>query len=190
VLAVTLKNQQRRNEMKTRWILALGACLAAVIVGGASGASPASLTGVTTLSGGNVILYEGGVGTAHQLHGVIPAVQNALVALAGKSVTVDGTFDQPSLPNSPILVQDFRVLPGGALNGESVTITGPVRMVSDGGVIIDDQYGNGHRLDSTSAVSAATIAAFANRQATVQGTANVTNPSSYINWPIEVASIS
>jgi hypothetical protein len=152
-------------------------------------AACAFVTGETVLEDGNVILFENGVGPAHQVRGATPDVQAALVALAGDSITVEGTFDS-DLVNSPILVQQFEVNPGGAFDGDVVTITGPVRILDDGRVIVSDQFGRGHRLDATPIVPADRIASFANQTATVVGTASVTNPAGYINYPIVVRTIS
>jgi hypothetical protein len=119
------------------------------------------VTGETVVEDGNVILFENGVGPAHQVRGATPDVQAALVALAGDSITVEGTFDS-DLVNAPFLVERFTVNPGGVSDGDVVTITGPVRILDDGGVIVSDQFGHGHRLDASPGVSAAAIASFAN----------------------------
>jgi hypothetical protein len=170
-------------------IAALAAALAVAAVAAGGAGATTSVTGTTQLEGSTVILWEPD-GIAHQVRGADPAVENALVALAGRTITVDGTFDRPGFASSPILVQDFVVDPGGVLNGTSVTLTGMPWMLSDGGIVIADAFGHGHRLSSSSSTTEAKIRASVGHVVTVSGTAGVTNPASYVNWPIEVSSIS
>jgi hypothetical protein len=144
---------------------------------------------VLTLVNGSPVLWDNnGTGPAHDVRGTNPGVQSALVALAGDSIEAIGTFDNGSA-SSPMLVDEFKVLPGGAFNGDAETITGPTLMLGDGGVIVFDQFGNGHRLDSPDSHIDAAIHSLAGQTVTVTGTANVTNPASYVNWPIVVTSI-
>ena len=107
------------------------------------------VTGTTTrLPDGDVVLFEDS-GVAHRLRGVNPAITEQLVALVGSRLIVFGTPDRLDIPNYPVLVHDFIVLPGGALDGDAVVVTGPTRRTADGDFIIDDEFGHGYRLRPT-----------------------------------------
>jgi hypothetical protein len=146
-------------------------------------------TGTTKLlADGDVVLFEAS-GVAHRLHGAYPAITEQLTELVGRTVTVYGTPRRSDIPNYPILVQDFELVPGGALDGDVVVVTGPTRRLADGDIIVDDEFGHGHRLRPTATASASELEALVGQRVRIQGRANVTNADSRTNWPIDVDSI-
>ena len=96
-----------------------------------------SVTGDTARlpDGDTIILDDHGLG--HRLRGNT-ALLAQLAQLAGHRITVVGTPEASPLlvPHYPIVARDFRVEPGGAFDGEQVTVTGPTLRLPDGDVII------------------------------------------------------
>ena len=74
------------------------------------------------LPDGDVIVLDP-FGRGHRLR-ADPAIAAQLAALAGRTMTVVGTaVEDPSAePHYPINVHDFRVEPGGALDGQGVYV--------------------------------------------------------------------
>jgi hypothetical protein len=67
-------------------------------------------------------------------------------------------------------------------------VVGPTARLPDGGVIVYDAFGRGHRLRGAGAV-AAEIQRLAGKRVDVEGTASVTTTAARLTWPIDVASI-
>jgi hypothetical protein len=149
---------------------------------------PAATGTTKLLADGDVVLFEAS-GVAHRLQGAYPAITEQLTALVGRTVTVYGPPRRIDIPNYPILVQDFELVPGGALDGDVVVLTGPARRLADGDIIVDDEFGHGHRLRPTATVSASELEALVRQRVRIRGRANVTNAASRTNWPIDVVSI-
>ena len=147
------------------------------------------LTGGTRLlpDGDVIVLDEQGRGHRLRAH---PEITAQLAALAGRTMTVVGTAveDPAEVPNFPITVFDFRIEPGGAFDGQDVSVTGRTRRLPDGDVIVSDDFGHGHRLRATGALRNQ-IDEIAGIRVTVVGRADVTNTASRLNWPIDVTSI-
>jgi hypothetical protein len=147
------------------------------------------LTGETRLlPDGDVILLDG-EGRGHRLR-THPVIQAQLAALAGRTMTVVGSTveDPAAVPHYPVLVRDFRLEPGGAFNFETVLVVGQTIRLPDGGAVVYDAFGRGHRLRGTGAV-AAEIDRLAGKRVEVEGTASVTNTAARLTWPIDVVSM-
>jgi hypothetical protein len=149
---------------------------------------PPTLSGVTELLADGAVALVEQSGLTHRLSADPPLLQQ-LVELVGSQITVFGAVVRIDILNTPIKVDDFRVEPGGALDGEPVTVSGTPRRIADGAVIIDDRFGQGHRLRPTAAVSQAMIDAVVGRGVVVHGQADVTNAASRTDWPIDVVAI-
>jgi hypothetical protein len=185
---------------RTRFIALLATTLAAgAALAGTAGAAQSAqtaagenvvLTGPTRLiAGGDTIILDG-QGRGHRLRGQA-GILAQLRQLVGKRITVEGTAvsDPARQPHYPILVRDFRLEQGGAVNGQLVTITGPTRRLADGDVIVSDTLNRGHRLRASSAALRAEILRLAGKRVTVEGTALVTNAAGRTHWPINVTHI-
>ena len=143
------------------------------------------VTGSTeVLADGDTIILDN-QGRGHRLHGN-PALVAQLASLGQYRITVVGTPEANWLDvaNSPIDIRDFRIEPGGAFDGQQVTVTGPTQRLPDGDVIVTDGFGRGHRLTGQSIPDA-----LVGQVVVVTGAATVSNAAARVNWPIRVQTI-